>query len=136
MACSPGTYIRSLAHDLGARLGSGAYLDSLVRLCSGHFALPEAASLQRIEEAFEHGQEEQYLLPIDEALLDWPALVLGAERAQRLVQGQAVQAQVPGPGEDGEALWRAYSLEGEFLAIVQFDPASKLWQPKKVFATT
>jgi tRNA pseudouridine55 synthase len=135
VACSPGTYVRSLAHDLGARLGSGAYLDGLARLRSGHFTLEEAASLERIEEAFEHGQEDAYLLPIDEALFQWPALILDQDRARRLVQGQAVAAPAPGPGEDGRPLWRAYSLEGSFLAIVAFDEASELWQPKKVFAT-
>ena len=96
VACSPGTYIRSLAHDLGTRLGGGAYLDALVRLRSGHFALENAVSLERIEEAFEHGQEEAYLLPLDEALFEWPALVIGADKARRLIQGQAIQASVPG----------------------------------------
>jgi tRNA pseudouridine55 synthase len=134
VGCSPGTYIRSLAHDLGARLGSGAYLDGLVRLRSGHFALEDAVSLERAEEAFEHGQEGAYLLPIDEALLDWPALVLGADKARRLVQGQAVQASAPESGEEVESLWRAYNLEGDFVAIVSFDRTRALWRPKKVFA--
>lgn len=135
VVCSPGTYVRSLAHDLGAQLGSGAYLDGLVRLRSGHFTLEEAVSLERIEEAFEHGQEDAYLLPIDEALFDWPALVLGEDKARRLIQGQAVAAPAPGPAKEGRPLWRAYSLAGSFLAIVSFDGASGLWQPKKVFAT-
>jgi len=135
ITCSPGTYVRSLAHDLGARLGGGAYLDGLVRLRSGHFTLEEATSLARIEEAFEHGQEDAYLLPIDEALFHWPALVLGEDKARRLVQGQAVAALAPGSAREGQPLWRAYSLAGSFLAIVSFDGASGLWRPKKVFAT-
>ncbi len=134
VACSPGTYIRSLAHDLGLRLGSAAYLHALVRLRSGHFTLEDAVSLARIEEAFAHGQEGSYLLPIDEALFDWPALVVGADKARRLVLGQAIEATLPGPDEDGALLWRAYSLDGEFLAIVSFDRASGRWRPKKVFA--
>jgi tRNA pseudouridine55 synthase len=135
VACSSGTYIRSLAHDLGERLGSGAHLAALVRLRSGRFTLEDAASLERIEEAFAHGQEGSYLMPIDEALLDWPALVLGPDKAQRLVQGQAIEASEPGADEDHARLWRAYSLRGEFLAIVSFDPASGRWRPHKVFAT-
>lgn len=134
VACSPGTYIRSLAHDLGLRLGSAAYLHALVRLRSGHFTLEDAVSLDRIEEAFAHGQEGNYLLPIDEALFDWPALVVGADQARRLASGQAIEATGPAPGEDGTPLWRAYSLAGEFLAIVSFDRATGLWRPKKVFA--
>jgi tRNA pseudouridine55 synthase len=135
VACSPGTYIRSLAHDFGRRLGCGGYLQALVRLRSGHFALEDAVSLERIAEAFEHGQEGNYLLPIDEALLDWPALVVGVEKAQRLIQGQAIEASELGADEDDALLWRAYSLDGRFLAVVRFDRARGLWRPKKVFAT-
>ena len=135
VACSPGTYIRSLAHDLGVRLGSAACLNALVRLRSGHFTLEDAVSLDRIEEAFAYGQEGRYLLPIDEALFDWPALVVGADKARRLISGQAIEATMPGPEEDGTLLWRAYSLAGDFLAIVSFDRGSGRWRPKKVFAT-
>jgi tRNA pseudouridine55 synthase len=134
VACSTGTYIRSLAHDLGQRLGSGAYLGALVRLQSGQFTLEEAVSLERLEEAFEHGQGEQYLLPLDEALLDWPALIVGAEDARRIGQGQAVAGDPPS-GEDGGNLCRAYSLAGDFLAIMAYDGERQLWRPKKVFAT-
>ena len=58
VACSPGTYVRSLAHDLGQRLGSGAYLGSLVRLASGRFALEDATSLERLEE---YGEEQEMI---------------------------------------------------------------------------
>jgi tRNA pseudouridine55 synthase len=133
--CSPGTYIRSLAHDLGQRLGSGAHLGALVRLRSGHFRLEEAVSLSRLEEAFEHGEGERYLLPMDEALLDWPAVVVDADQARRIGQGQAIERVAAEDDEDGSGLWRAYSLDGDFLAIMDYDPKSGVWQPKKVFAS-
>jgi tRNA pseudouridine55 synthase len=139
VACSPGTYVRSLAHDLGQRLGSGAYLAGLVRLSSGRFTLEEAVSLERLEEAFRHGQEDQYLLPLDEALLDWPAVILAGKDVHRLTQGQPVQTDLESPLDittdmDGRWLYRAYSLEGEFLAIASYDPESQGLWPKKVFA--
>jgi tRNA pseudouridine55 synthase len=137
--CSPGTYIRSLAHDLGQKLGSGAHLGALVRLRSGHFLLEDATSLSRLEEAFAHGQGEDYLLPMDEALLDWPAIAVGAEDARRISQGQAVRDSIrddaPENDGSGHALWRAYSLDGEFLAIMDYDPETGVWRPKKVFAS-
>jgi tRNA pseudouridine55 synthase len=133
--CSPGTYIRSLAHDLGEKLGSGAHLAALVRLGSGQFALEDAVSLERLEEAFQHGQGEQYLLPMDEALLDWPALVVGADDARRILQGQAVQADLGVTKGNGDSLCRAYSLDGDFLAVMTYHAASKQWRPKKVFAS-
>ena len=140
VTCSPGTYVRSLAHDLGQRLGSGAYLGALVRLASGRFTLEDATSLERLEEAFQHGQEEQFLLPLDEALLDWPAIVVDSGEKQRLVQGQAIPAGAAvgdhGPSSTGavtERWARAYSSDGDFLAIVAYEKDAGRWRPKKVF---
>jgi tRNA pseudouridine55 synthase len=132
ITCSPGTYVRSLAHDLGQQLGSGAHLAALVRLRSGRFSLEQAASLERLEEAFQHGQGDQFLIPLDEALLDWPAMVVNADQARRIAQGQAINSDGPVSG-DGSSLCRAYGPEGEFLAIMQHRRSSERWQPKKVF---
>ena len=92
VTCSPGTYIRSLANDLGRALGSCAYLSSLVRLRSGRFGLEEAASLSLLEEAFREGAGKRYLLPVDEALLDWPAMVLTPDDARRCLQESGCDA--------------------------------------------
>src|SRR5690606_19252630 len=97
--CSPGTHVRSLAHDLGQRLGSGGVLASLVRLSSGRFALSDAVSLARLEEAFEHGQEASYVRPVDEGLLSLPPLILADTDAQRLRQGQSVRGYGPPPSD-------------------------------------
>lgn len=134
VTCSTGTYIRSLARDLGQHLGSGAHLAALVRLSSGRFDLEEAVSLERLEEAFYHGEEDLYLLPLDEALLDWPAMVCGKEDARRIAQGQTVSGAPPVMGGKRSALCRAYSLDGDFLAIMTYDADSERWRPKKVFA--
>lgn len=140
VTCSPGTYIRSLAHDLGQALESQAYLATLVRLASGEFTLQEAVSLERLEEAFQHGQEDRYLLPLDEAFLDWPAMIVGADDARHILHGQAVRGEPPATGQaggdrSGAPLVRAYSLDGDFLAIMTYHTASGQWRPKKVFAS-
>ncbi len=134
VTCSPGTYIRSLAHDLGQRLGSGAHLGTLVRLGSGRFALEDAVSLERLEEAFEHGQGEAFLMPLDEALLDWPAMIVGREDAHRIAQGQPLRGEPPDTDEHEPVLSRAYSVEGDFLAVMTYHAETGLWRPKKVFA--
>ncbi|MGD8489995.1 MAG: tRNA pseudouridine(55) synthase TruB [Anaerolineae bacterium] len=133
VGCSPGTYIRSLAHDLGRALGTGAYLASLVRLQSGRFRLEDAVSLSRLEEAFRNGQEMEYVLPPDEALLEWPAMVVGAEGARRISHGQSVPCRSLAGADLGERC-RAYSADGEFLAIMSYDKALDRWRPTKVFA--
>ncbi len=127
VACSSGTYMRALARDLGQAVGCGAHLSSLVRLQSGRFRLQEAISLERAEEAFSRGDESSVLLPMDEALLHLPALVLSAEQAQAVRHGQAID------GRAGTGLSRAYNAEGDFLAILTWDSETGRWQPKKVF---
>lgn len=133
VVCSPGTYIRSLAHDLGQQLGSGAHLAALVRLGSGRFDLEEAVSLDRLEEAFQNGQEGEYLLPLDEALLDWPAIIVSGDEALRIRQGQDVSDKPLAP-EGAGTLCRAYGPDGDFLAILSHNAATGRWRPKKVFA--
>ncbi len=131
--CSSGTYIRALAHDLGQHLGSGAYLAALVRLSSGRFTLEEAVSLGRLEEAFQHGHYDSYLVSLDEALLDWPAMIVGAEDARRIGHGHAILGDPPVMDEGQAPLHRAYSLGGDFLAIMTYHAAEGRWHPKKVF---
>lgn len=136
VSCSSGTYIRSLAHDLGQSLGSGAHLATLVRLGSGRFSLEDAVSLTRLEDAFRHGEEGQYLLPADEALLDWPALIAGPEDARRIAQGAPIIGQPPCSVKDlrpsSKVMCRAYTLDGEFLAILAYDAGAGQWRPEKV----
>jgi len=128
--CSPGTYIRALARDLGQKLGCGAHLQSLTRLASGHFALEEAVSLDELAQAFAEGSWEEFIHPVDEALLDFDPMVVDAQTEKRIRHGQRVQG--PAAREGGE-LRRAYSQKGELIAILKYDPQTGFWQPKKVF---
>ena len=83
--CSKGTYIRSLANDLGEALGCGAYLKDLVRTRCGIFDIKDAVSLPQLEEASNRGDWQQFLYPIDIVLQDLPSLVIdeAGEKAMR-----------------------------------------------------
>jgi tRNA pseudouridine55 synthase len=135
--CSPGTYIRALARDLGQELGCGAHLRSLTRLASGHFSLEKAAGLDELAEAFAQDKWQELIHPIDEALLDFDPVVVDAQTEQRIRHGQQVQGPPPAPltngGREREDFRRAYSQTGELIAILRHDPQTGLWQPKKVF---
>ncbi len=136
--CSPGTYIRALARDLGQELGCGAHLQSLTRLASGHFTLEKAVSLDELAEAFAYFGGAQYkqvnwqkfIHPLDEALLDFELMVVDAQTEKRIRHGRQVQ------GPDTSGLRRAYSQKGELIAILRRDPQTGLWQPQKVFAAS
>ena len=128
--CGKGTYIRSLAHDLGLAAGSAAHLAALQRRAVGHFTIEEAIPLAELEASIEQDGWREFLYPLDEALLHYPALVLPAEDIARLLHGQPVAA---GPVTGGE-IRRVYGTDGEFIALVQGDAQAGLWRPHKVFA--
>lgn len=126
--CSSGTYVRSLAHDLGNALGCGAHLVGLRRTKSGRFTLRDAVPLRRLRDSFEAGNWYQYLIPAAEALTDWPAVELDIDQVEAIRHGHRVPAE---PGATGWA--RGISEQGELVALMEIDPDSKEWQPRKVF---
>ncbi len=126
--CSSGTYIRSLANDLGKMLGCGAHLVGLRRTKSGRFTLRDAAPLRKLREAFDNGTWYQYLIPAAEALSDWPAIELTSEQIEAIRHGHRIPAEA-GIGK----LARGISQQGELVALMEFDPNTSEWQPKKVF---
>jgi len=126
--CSSGTYVRSLAHDLGDRLGCGAYLVGLRRTKSGRFTLRDAVPLRKLREAFEVGNWYQFLIPAAEALSDWPALELTVEQVEAVRHGNRIPAE---PKDTG--MVRGISQQGELVALLEVDPATREWQPRKVF---
>ena len=134
--CSPGTYIRALARDLGQELGCGAHLQSLARLASGRFTLEKAVSLDELAQ----GDWREFVHPLDEALLDFEPIVVDAQAEKRIRHGQQVEAppfppSIAGRGESKE-FRRAYSEEGGLIAILRHDPQTGLWQPQKVFTSS
>lgn len=128
--CSKGTYIRSLAHDLGEKLGCGAHLRELVRLASGRFTLEDALTLEEFAESFSQGRWRDLLHPIDEALLGFDAMVVDRDAEYKIRHGQ----QIEGKGSVSTALCRAYSPVGDFIGLLERDPRTGLWQPRKVFS--
>ena len=126
--CSSGTYVRSLAHDLGEKLGVGAHLIGLRRTKSGRFTLRDAVPLRRLREAFEDGNWYQYLIPAAEALSDWPAIELEHEQVDAIRHGHRIPAE-----EGAEGMVRGVSEQGELVALLEYVPEGNEWQPKKVF---
>jgi len=126
--CSSGTYVRSLAHDLGETLGCGAHLVGLRRTKSGRFTLRDAVPLRKMREHFENGTWYQLLIPAAEALSDWPAVELTSDQMEAVRHGH----RVPGNSSQGK-LARGISEQGELVALLEFDDTTNEWQPKKVF---
>ncbi len=85
--CSKGTYIRTLAEDIGAALGCGAHLTGLRRTAIAHFDLSNGYTLQQLT-AMSDGERDACILPLESLMPDMPRLQLDALQVQRLAQGQ------------------------------------------------
>ena len=147
--CGRGTYVRSLAHDIGQDLGVGAHLTELVRLRTGPFDISESVTPEAFEEAVEAGTWQDLLFPMDFALSNMPAAILDKRAERATTNGQPIPvsyldydkistaaAQLSSAyREPGELiLCRAYSQEGRFLAVISAPTPRGPWSPKRVFA--
>jgi tRNA pseudouridine55 synthase len=128
--CSSGTYVRSLIHDLGEKLGCGATLVGLRRTKNGRFSLRDAVSLRRLQEAFVNGDWYRFLIPAAEALGDWYTVELTLDQVDQVRHGHRVPAVEDVPTD---TIARAVSEEGELVALVEYDAEAHEWQPRKVF---
>lgn len=128
ITCSSGTYIRSIAHDLGKELGCGAYLSALRRTISGKFSLRDAVTLPELQRCFVDGTWYQHLVPASEALSGmYPEVQLDMESESRIRHGQRIPAE-PGSSETAMAI----SELGELTAMLSFCPETNEWRPAKV----
>ncbi len=120
-----GMYVRSLAHDLGVALGSGAYLSGLTRTAIGPLRLADAVAIATLLAAGEGWT--RWLLPMDLPLHNWPALALDAAGAAAVRRGQAVPAPHTAAGR-----YRLLGPDGELLAWGEADATRRI-QPRAVF---
>jgi tRNA pseudouridine55 synthase len=136
ISCSKGTYIRSLAEDLGGRLGCGAHICELRRLSAGPYDVEDAyklAQLRAMKE--EEGLQalEKCLMPVSSAVQDWPAVTLPKTTAYYLKQGQAVQI----AGAPIEGWVRLFAQEEEsrngFIGVGEIQDDGKI-APRRLLA--
>ena len=120
VVCSSGTYVRSLAHDLGQRLGCGAHLESLRRVRSGDFSIDEAIP---VNDALSDG-----IVPLDTLMPHLPRIEIEGELAEdRVRHGNPVQTELP------SGLARIFNKQGEFLAVAAVENG---WAHPRVVLTS
>ena len=125
--CSKGTYIRSIAHDLGEIFDCGAYLSNLVRLRAGPFTIADAWTLQELAELELVNDWESVAVHPDAALEGLAGLVLGEDETKDWSFGRSIRA------DDDSPEWtRVYDEHGVWLGIGQNDGALQQWRPYKV----
>ena len=125
LVTSPGFYVRSFAHQLGQRLGTGACLESLRRTRSGGFTLDDAVPLERV---LVDGPAA-YLRPLATLLADWPGVEVTAEGADRIGHGREVgpaQCAVPAQALAAGGRVRLVGPDGALLALAEVGPGPVL----------
>ena len=132
VTCSKGTYIRTLCHDIGEKLGCGAAMESLLRTKVGRFTLDDAITLAQTEEAVKKGTIESKILGIEEILAEYPRVCCTKEGDRLLANGNPlVQALVDAQEKKG---WiRMCSSEGSFSGVYQWDEKRNRYFPVKMF---
>ncbi|MFN0094830.1 MAG: tRNA pseudouridine(55) synthase TruB [Dehalococcoidia bacterium] len=134
LECGPGTYVRSLARDIGAALGCGGHLASLRRTRAGRFDVEEADTLSDLIEAITLGLLERVILRFDDGILEMPAALVGAPAAAQLVMGQLPEVDII---REGAGPVRVFSSAGDFVGIAhpQGTELGACLRPAKILAS-
>ena len=121
VSCSKGTYIRSLCRDIGERLSVPACMESLERIKVGRFNIEDSLSLSQIEQYVLDKQIEQYILPVDEALIDYKKIVVKNQFSKLLYNGNPLELKMLVDNYELKIddLVRVYDEDGTFIAIYQ-----------------
>lgn len=126
LACGAGTYVRSLAHDLGERLGCGAYLKSLRRTWSAPFGLVQAHAIDELRSAAERGEDlDRWLIAAREAL-GYPVAQLTPDQLQAIGFGRQVHAPVAQVRADPGERVAGEDAEGRLVAVLEMQPGRML----------
>jgi tRNA pseudouridine55 synthase len=129
--CSKGTYIRSLADDLGHVLGCGAHLTGLIRLYSGPYRLEDSVTIPEMEDAFKQGVWQPLIYPVDSPLQHLPSCVVNTTSESMIKSGRSLRMEELHYTTE---YYRAYNGEGHLLALLRYNTDTDLWHPDKVFA--
>ncbi|WP_264987859.1 tRNA pseudouridine(55) synthase TruB [Lysinibacillus piscis] len=132
ISCSKGTYIRTLAVQIGEALGYPAHMKELVRTASGTFTQENCFTLTQVADLVEAGQLETCILPVEYALTDYPYMEITASNEKEIFNGQVLPA---------EALLKkhdkiVFGIHGKAVAIYHAHPTKEGWmKPHKMFPT-
>ena len=132
VTCSKGTYIRTLCHDIGQKLGCGGCMEELLRTRSGNFVWEDSMTLAQVEEAVRNGTIGDRVISIGQVLKDYPEIFCTREGDRLLENGNALAERFV-RGEHKEGWVRMCDSQGGFKGIYQWDEVKKRYQPQKMF---
>jgi tRNA pseudouridine55 synthase len=129
VVCSAGTYVRTLAEDLGKQLGVGAHLAALRRTRAGRFAIADAITLERLAELAEANQVDNAMISMDETVGHLPVVELNDDDVRRVLNGIKVGVD---SDHENQIHLRLRNVSGELIALGVYDCSSKMVHPRVV----
>ena len=120
VSCSKGTYIRTLCHDIGEKLGVGGCMESLLRVQVGRFVLADSLRLSEIQKAKEDGNLEKILRPIDSVFEQYRAVQIRPDQEKRLQNGNSFRKPDRSQNYDDQEMVRVYDSNGHFAAVYRY----------------
>ncbi len=133
--CSKGTYIRTLCHDIGQKLGCGACMEELVRTKVSRFEIKDSLTLAQVAEWKAEGRLDEILVPIDQMFSNYTAVTLKKEFAVFAYNGNMFMPKhIHERIELTDGMFvRVYDEEGDFIAIYRFEKEKRMFCIEKMF---
>ncbi len=131
VTCSKGTYIRTLCHDIGEKLGCKGCMESLLRTRVDRFSIENSLKLSQIEELVNQGELEKYILGPDEMFSDYPKILADRKFDKMLENGNPLPWKGEIPGENV----RVYHSSGIFIGIYQWQKERCQYRPTTIFSS-
>ena len=138
VTCSKGTYIRSLCHDIGEKLGCGGCMESLLRTRVERFGVAESLRISEVEQLMDEGTLQEHMIKVDEMFPDYQKVYLTPEASAAVRNGNSFRL--------GDVIWiselsgfqnaervRVYDEERNFIAVYEFEKENQLFKIVKMF---
>ncbi len=135
VSCSKGTYIRTLCHDIGQKLGCGACMEELVRTRVSRFTLADSLTLSQVQEMKDAGCLDEIIVPVDAMFSEYDAVTLKREFASFAYNGNIFMPKhITEKIElSDEKRVRVYDEDGQFIAIYKFEKEKWVFRVEKMF---
>ncbi|MDF2608829.1 MAG: truB [Lachnospiraceae bacterium] len=133
--CSKGTYIRTLCHDIGAKLSCGGCMKSLCRTKVGQFHIMNSLTLDTIREKMEQGQLQHYVIPVEDMFPNYTKVTVTEENSKYLYNGNILEKKhfTDSFINDFTTQVMVYDWQGTFVGIYQYETVSNTFKPYKMF---
>ena len=133
--CSKGTYIRTLCHDIGQKLGCGACMEKLTRTKVSRFEIKDSLTLAQIEVLKKEDRLSEILIPIDQMFANYPSIIVSGESARLAYNGNGIKDRDVRKDENilDEAYVRVYDDVEDFIGVYQYHEKEREYRIRKMF---